>query len=71
MKLTAVGTPKMDGWNTIVSFWGSAYFQVLCHVSFTECKKTLRGSKLYTSSPILRSIGQIYFVVLVDEGTQS
>ena len=21
--------PKMDGWNTIVSFWVSAYFQVL------------------------------------------
>ena len=27
---------KMDGWNTIVSFWGPAYFQVRT-VSFREC----------------------------------
>ena len=24
---------KMDGWNMIVSFWGPAYFQVLCEIS--------------------------------------
>ena len=29
---------KMDGWNTIVSFWGPAYFQVRT-VSFWECNK--------------------------------
>ena len=28
--------PKMVGWNTIVSFWGPAYFQVQA-VSFREC----------------------------------
>ena len=27
---------QMDGWNTIVSFWGPAYFQVQT-VSFMEC----------------------------------
>ncbi len=31
------GSPlKMDGWNTILSYWVSAYFQGLCHVSFRE-----------------------------------
>ena len=29
--------PKMDAWNTIVSFWGPAYFQVRSHVRFREC----------------------------------
>ena len=30
LKLTVtVRTPKMDGWKTIVSFWGPAYFQGL------------------------------------------
>ncbi len=28
-------SPKMDGWNTIVSFWGPAYFQGQT-VSFRE-----------------------------------
>ena len=29
---------KMDGWNTSVSFWEFAYFQVLLLLySFTEC----------------------------------
>ena len=26
----------MDGWNKILSYWVSAYFQGLCHVSFRE-----------------------------------
>ena len=28
--------PKMDGWNTILSFWGPAYFQGRFAVSFRE-----------------------------------
>ena len=28
---------KMDGWNTILSFWVPAYFQVAFAVSFREC----------------------------------
>ena len=31
---------KMDGWNTIGSFWGPAYFQVRT-VSFRECNLKL------------------------------
>ena len=31
----------MDGWNTIVSFWGPAHFQVRT-VSFRECNPILR-----------------------------
>ena len=27
----------MDGWNTIVSFWGQAYFQGRTAVSFRQC----------------------------------
>ena len=37
---------KMDGWNTIVSFWGPAYFQGRT-VSFRECKLV----KCYKVSP--------------------
>ena len=32
----------MDGWNTIVSFWGPAYFQ-LRTVSFRECAQGKLG----------------------------
>ncbi len=31
LKLTASLHLNMDGWNTIVSFWGPAYFQGLCY----------------------------------------
>ena len=30
---------KIDGWNTILCFWGPAYFQV--YVSFSKCKNWL------------------------------
>ena len=33
---TNISPLKMDGWNTIVSFWGPAYFQGRT-VSFSEC----------------------------------
>ncbi len=36
---------KMDGWNTIVSFWGPAYFQVQT-VSFRECRSLINLSSL-------------------------
>ena len=35
----------MDGWNTIVSFWGPAYFQVRT-VSFRECTGTVVSPSL-------------------------
>ena len=38
LKLTASLHLKMDGWNTIVSFWGPAYFQGQA-VSFRECNR--------------------------------
>jgi len=36
LKLIAKAPEKMDAWNTILSFWGPAYFEVLFAVSFTE-----------------------------------
>ena len=38
LKLTASLHLKNDAWKTSLSFWGPAYFQGLCHVSFREGK---------------------------------
>ena len=37
---TNIAPEFMDGWNTIVSFWVSAYFQVRT-VSFKECRRII------------------------------
>ena len=54
LKLTASLPLKMDGWNTIVSFWGPAYFQGQA-VSFGEGRKF--NKKHYDSPVILRILG--------------
>ena len=48
LKLTASSPLKMDGWNAILSYWVSAYFQGLFPVSFRE--GTLSDAKVAAGS---------------------
>ena len=49
----------MDGWNTIVSFWGPAYYQVQT-VSFKECFLPKKQLDIYGIQPACNVVANYF-----------
>ena len=61
LKLTAFSPLQMDGWKTILSYWGPAYFQGRA-VSFREC---MLHACMYSAAELLHGFFFCFYILLL------